>query len=317
MLLGCNDIFEKRISNDEVLLLIPNNADTLSSNEVHFKWEELTGASEYELNIVSPTFENIQEFVLDSAVKGDEFKILLSPGEYEFKMRGINSTYQSKFTPVVSFFVDSISDLSMQKVQLISPEAIYYTNQSKLNVFSWQTLFLADYYIFQIWNSQTFGNGSLLFQQNNIYGVNFDFYETTNISLEEGFYVWGIKAVNDISESIYGTRSIFIDTTAPNNPDITYPINNFLSPSNQLTLKWTKNGPDQGNVQSPVYSNIQISFNDSLFSSSNLIEINNISNDSLQRQFPISGNYWWRVYLSDKAGNESKYYSLSEKFIIP
>ena len=317
VLFGCNDIFEKNITKDQVLVLLPANADTLSSNQVHFKWEEVRGATAYELHVVRPSFDNIDQYVLDSTVASDEFRLILSPGAYAFKVRAINSAYQSPFTEPVAFFVDSVSDLSGQSIQLVSPEDIYYSNQTNAGLFSWQNLFLADYYSFQIWNGTNFGSGALLHQENNIYGTNYHFFNSTGISLEEGVYAWGIRGINDVSESEYSSRKICIDTTSPNTPDITFPVNNYPSPSNQLTLKWTRNGSDPGIVKSPVYANVQISFADSSFSGANLTEINNITIDSLQRQFPVSGTYWWRVYLRDEAGNESQYFSLEEKFIIP
>ena len=40
-LYSCNAIFEKDISADTVDLIIPTNGDTLSTNQLHVKWNEL------------------------------------------------------------------------------------------------------------------------------------------------------------------------------------------------------------------------------------------------------------------------------------
>lgn len=314
---ACSDVFEKNISQSNVVVIIPQSADTLISNQVHFKWEKLNGASEYELHIVSSAFNNIEKYVLDSLIEENEFKIILEPGYYEYKIRALNSAYQTDFSIPRSFFIDSISDLSAQLVQLSSPQNNLYSNDMNIDLFVWQNLFFADFYTFQIWDGPNFGQNALIHQENSIYAVNYNFNETTAIFLNEGVYSWGVKAVNQTSESAFNSRVFSIDTTAPNDATLSFPLNNYPSVSNQLTLKWTKGGADYGIVQSPVFSNVQISYNDSLFSLGNVTEINNIESDSLQRQFPQSGSYWWRVYLNDAAGNESYYYSNEEKFTIP
>ncbi len=313
---SCRDVFEKRLAGDEVTVIIPNDQDTLYSNTVHFKWEELDGADSYRLQIVSPEFSNIQTFNIDSLIEGDEIKIVLAPGQYQFKLRGENSAYESDYIKARSIYVDSVNDLTNQAVQLLDPVDNIYTNSMQLSYFGWQNLFSASYYVFQIRTGSNFESGSLIHEESNIYGINYDFYQSSGIELGEGEYTWGIRAVNETSSSAFSARLLSVDTTAPNTPLLSSPANNFPSPTDQVTLKWSKNGSDPGIINSPLTSVVEISVGDSLFSNGSTTVFNNLTQDSLQYQFPNSGDYWWRVYLQDEAGNISHFYSDMSKLII-
>ena len=96
------------------------------------------------------------------------------------------------------------------------------------------------------------------------------------------------------------------------------PQDNFPATSNDVTLKWTKNGEDPGDVNSPVTAIVEISIGDTLFTigPTTIIETD-IVEDSLQYTFPGAGDYWWRVLLVDEAGNLSPFYSYHRKLTIP
>lgn len=318
IMVGCNEVFEKNISNKSISLIIPYNGDTIFTNLVHFKWNEMIGAKNYNLQIVKPKFTDINEFTLDSIINGTECHISLNPGSYQFRIRGENSAYESNYADTFSIYIDSVNDLTNQTVNLTFPVNEYYTNNTILNNFSWQGLFSASFYKFQIRFGTNFNSGGLIYEEASIYLNNYAFTQSSGIVLEEGNYVWGVKAINETSSSSFATNLLYIDTTSPNSPYLIVPGDDFIGANNSddITLKWSKNGTDQGIINSDVYSIVEISENDSLFSSNiETIEVYNV--DSLVYSFDQTGEFWWRVLLKDVAGNSSEYYSYIRKITIP
>lgn len=314
---SCKDVFEEKLDGKIVTTILPTGNDTLYSNQVDFKWEEMEGADAYRLQIVSASFSDLQIFHLDSSIQGASFQVILNPGHYEYRIRGENSAYESDYSKPLAIYIDSVNDLTSQLVQLQSPIDGMYTNQMAINSFSWQGIFSATYYSFQIRNGSDFNSGTVIHEEPNIYGLNYFFNQSTGLFLDEGNYSWGIKALNQTSSSDYVSRKMYIDTTTPNSPNLIFPANNYPSTSNTISLKWDKGGVDPGVVNSPLTTTIEVSYNDSLFGSSNTTIVSNNMIDSLNYVFTNSGNYWWRAYLEDAAGNSSLYYSLERKIIIP
>jgi len=310
-LTSCNAIFEKDISEDTLDLILPTNGQSYSTNKVHFKWTELDGASNYKIEIVQPSYANIQEFILDTLVEGGEYYYILEPGNYEFQIRAENSGYQTAFVGPYSISIDSVTDLSSQLVQLTSPANLFYINSLDV-VCSWQPHYAADTYEFQLRNGLDFNNSA------SIPHVMTDIYTTTytipQSFLSEGEFSWGVRAINQNSSSNFSSNGFTIDLTAPNDVTLTSPADNFNSTSQTVVFKWST-GTDPGTVNSPVNSVIELS-NDVNFTSI-LYTQNNIISDSLEYTFSNAGDYWWRVYAEDEAGNISVNYSLEYKVTVP
>ncbi len=72
-------------------LLSPTNnlqsPDTVQS----FSWENVTGATEYDLRIVSPSFSSMEELVVDTIINDQQISILLYNGSYEWRVKASNS----------------------------------------------------------------------------------------------------------------------------------------------------------------------------------------------------------------------------------
>ena len=306
---GCNDVFEKKLEDQTICIVIPNDNDTLYTNEVHFKWEEMKGASHYNLQIVQPGFSNIQTFVLDSSIADDEFKFVLNPGLYQYKIRGENSAYQSAYSEARTIYIDSVNELTAQVVQLINPADNIYTNNQLGANFNWQNLFAADYYVFQLRGGSTFSGGGVIHEEPTIYGINYAYMPNSGI-IEEGEYTWGIAGVNDNSSTVFSSRHFSVDTTSPGLATINSPANDVLSPTNNVTFKWTRPA-DQGVVNSPITARIEISYNDSAFNNTPLLVEANLEVDTFAFEFvnfQTTEYYWWRVFLDDEAGNTSNLY---------
>ena len=307
---ACEAIFERDISGDTLNLIIPTNNDTSQTNEIHFKWDELKGASYYNLQIVQPSFASINTFILDSNVTGDEFFVTLDPGNYQFQIRGENSAYQSLWTGPYNLVVDSVSDLTNQTVPLIAPANLMYSNDPTFT-FSWQSLYAAETYEFQLRAGADFSSsGTVLHSASSIYGTSYS--TPTGLFSSEGAYAWGVKAMNLTSASDFSDRTLYIDLTLPNSPLSASPAHG-ASFADTVVLKWNT-AADIGTIQSPVSRIVQIA-SDTLFGS--ITQTYTTSTDSIQLVFASAGTYWWRVYTLDQAGNMCTNFSAHRKIIIP
>lgn len=311
LITGCNAIFEEDISSETPSVIIPTNNDTVYTNLVHFKWEEMEGAAFYRLQLVQPSFSDIETFVLDSAIGAEEFYSVLDPGAYEFRLRGENGAYESFYSDPYSLYIDSVSDLSEQYVSLLAPADELFTNGETGILCSWQNLYAANTYEFILKTGATFETGSVLIQVADIATL------AQSISSDdlvvEGTYFWGVRAFNETSTSPYSYRQINLDLTAPNDPNLISPANlATFSVDEDVVFKWTT-GTDPGSVNSTVYSGIEISTDPDFgtFDEYLLITI-----DSLTQSFNTAGSYYWRVKANDAAGNLSEFYSESRQIIV-
>lgn len=308
---SCNAIFEKDITDETPELFLPNDNDTIYSNKVHFKWVEMDGASFYNLQIVKPSFENITEFVLDSNINDEEFYQILEPGDYQFRLRGENGAHKSAYAGPYTIYMDSVLDLSAQFVSLVSPaDGIYINGTSDIGL-SWQNLFSADSYDYVLKIGSDFSSGSILNQE---LALNALTYNVLASSFDvEGTYFWGIRGSNITGSSPYSSRSINVDLTLPNDPELLSPAHEVIIPlEDAAILKWTT-GADPGIINSPVTCTVEISTTETFI---DFVEITGISSDSLEYTFPSTGNYWWRVKAEDEAGNVSEYYSYERQITI-
>ena len=92
--MGCRDVFEKDISEKEVVLVAPADSVETTRATLTFAWEERDGATGYRLVVVSPSFDRIELYVLDTLVEGNQYAYTLEPGRYEWGVRPENSAYE-------------------------------------------------------------------------------------------------------------------------------------------------------------------------------------------------------------------------------
>lgn len=94
---GCDDIFEKDISGQEVDLMAPADSVETVFRDQTFVWREKEGGTAYRLVIVRPSFREVELYVLDTLVAGYSYRVTLEPGEYEWAVRPENSAYRGVF----------------------------------------------------------------------------------------------------------------------------------------------------------------------------------------------------------------------------
>ena len=293
-LFSCDDILEEDISDNKVITSTPEEGDIIESNVVDFQWEELEGAKKYRLHILDENDIIIKDTLTDRL----SLTLPLDAGDYKWKMRGENFAYQSKYTDLIHFQVIESDDLTKQKVILLSPSTDFYTNSKTFSV-EWEELAAAETYTIRVVNV-TNSNTIVLDQS----GLTATTYAMNNSILgQDARYEWKIKAVNATSETLFSTRTFYVDTVVPNQPQNTLPANNAVNAVNQnVNFSWTMTA-DSGTIQSPIELYVIEIARDAAFT--DIIQTSNTTTTTFQRSFNTAGDVYWRVKAKDKAGNFS------------
>lgn len=296
-LLSCEDIMEEDITNDSVTIVSPLDNAEVNSNVVTFRWNTLKGADNYRLQVYSQG----QFIVLDSLIGTNNFTYSLGAGTCQWRIRGENFAYQTSYTFPTRFTMIESDDLSNQQVPLGSPSSGIYSNQLIHN-FSWTRLTAADSYSFELVNV-TEGN-SIIYRLDNI--TNTYYLLPAGTISQDGEYLWKVKAVNSINstETLYSSRTLYIDTTAPGLPQNSLPANNSnVTVNTSVNFQW--GAPSNiSPVNALVTYNIQIA-SDSGYT--NIVQSANITALSYTYNFGSTGTYYWRVKAFDSANNQGVY----------
>jgi hypothetical protein len=287
------DLIVKDITDKNVTALSPPDGYNTPNNSITFWWEEVDGAEKYNVQIVSPSFSNIQQLITDTSVTTDKFTKVLTPGTYQWRVRATNNGGETPWT-TRTLTIDTSSNLSYAAVILLSPADSFYTNASSVTL-SWASVNNATTY-----ELSTSGVSST--------SAN---YSTTSAVLSfanEGMVTWSVRAENSFSFSPPSSRKIFIDRTAPLtiNLNSSYPPTTPAVPADTL-FKWTP--------LSDSYKDV-IEISDDGFVSSLLKRDTVMTTVSGSRTYPITSTnftpttgitYSWRIKSIDKAGNVGSY----------
>jgi len=290
---GCSDFIEEDIENDTLVLIGPADGSTTETQSLTFWWEYLDGATQYRLQIVKPTFDNMVSLELDTLLSENKFLFTLYPGDFEWRVRAENSAYVTAYT-THSISIEEAQNISEQKIVLISPQENLAINDGSVN-FTWNELAIADNYTFEIYMKSWQGESAM------------DPVDITSneISLDmpDGKYSWGVKANDTIKKQStpYANRLIYIDTVDPNVPVLSSPTDKSSDTNKDQSFVWNYS---EDNEVSEVDFLIQIS-DQTDFSS--IIQEEEVDNKQLDYTFDKNGTYYWRVMAKDKAGNESSY----------
>ncbi|MFP9100750.1 hypothetical protein ACLI09_17000 [Flavobacterium sp. RHBU_24] len=295
-MVSCEDLLEEDITNDMVTTSSPVEGEEVHSNVVTFKWNDLKGADDYRLQVYTSG-----TIVLDSLISTNNFTYSLNPGTYQWRVRGENFAYQTGYTFPVNFTLIESDDLDNQQVPLVSPLSGIYSNNGAMT-FSWTGLTAATTYEFQLLNVTA--GSTIVLQQSDIEETFFTL--TSGTITDDAQYMWKVRAYNadNNSQTQFASRSFYIDTTAPLQPQNSLPENNdSLSLSSDVNFEWNI-GSDPGTIVSPVTYSLQIA-TDTGFN--NIIETANVSTTSYNYTFSNTGTYYWRVRANDQAGNQGAY----------
>jgi hypothetical protein len=301
-LISCDDIFEKNLEKESVSIIAPTNNFKTNIQTQSFWWEKLKGASNYHLQIVSPSYSSIHQLILDTIIEHNIFPFTLLPGEYQWRIRANNNSSSTPYT-TFSIQIDSTTNLSNQIVLLQSPLNGIYTN-FLTNNYTWQSVFSATSYNIQI-ASPDFSSSLNIILDSTIINNNLNY--TFN---EEGIYQWRVKAINSSSASLFSsTRTITSDTTRPYPPTLTLPLYNSIINSQPFSFNWNR---DSNQQLSPFRGDSIYIYTDSLNTPAKPAIF--VTSSSYIDSLP-SGIYFWRVKTIDQANNIS-FFSTHGKFTI-
>ncbi|NVK64010.1 MAG: hypothetical protein HWE22_05455 [Flavobacteriales bacterium] len=295
---SCDKVVAEDITEDTPVLILPSVNDTVNQNPVHFKWEELEGASKYHLEVVSPSFTSISSYPLDTIVTGTDFFYDLDSNEYELRLTALNGGYESQILGPVKFWVGvQPSGGTGGSVVLDYPADGAYENAQFSNGFSWIPVSGATSYEFSIRQGSDFSTGTEIEAQNGIFTSN---YTVPSGLLSEGEYQWGVKAYFGAVETPFTIHQLLIDETDPNLAILTNPGDLTSVQQGTITFSWS-NGTDVGTVQSPITSTLEIATDAAFGAISNTVSI--IGNTTDVDLTPDT--YYWRVTNTDEAGNSA------------
>lgn len=102
---NCEAIFVEDISNDTIVLLAPSNNSMVTAGTIQFNWQEMSDATEYEIQIATPNFMNASQIVLDSLTSSSVISKDLVIGEYEWRVKALNSDFSTQYS-INSFSVN-------------------------------------------------------------------------------------------------------------------------------------------------------------------------------------------------------------------
>lgn len=297
VLAACNDVFEKNITDEVPVVILPKNKDSIAENPVHVKWEAVDGATKYRIEIVSPNFNNIADYVIDSIVVATDFYVALDTNQYALRITALNAGYTSQPSAIKSFFV-GVAPSADSEVKLTSPFNFAYFNATNFDrVFDWEPVANLKSFTFELHKDSDF-SGDLLFNKAQL--------ETSQLTLEstivlsEGDYNWGVKSfLLNNSESNFAKRIFYIDTTSPAKVTLQTPINNALVTAGDITFNW--NIPnDPGKVHAPITYLLEVA-TDNLFTT--IVKTQSTTSNSFTIEDLTTGTYYWRVTPTDAATN--------------
>ena len=228
-LASCSDIVEEPdITQEKVVIIAPANQTEVKGNVVNFTWEPLSDADSYLLQVASPDFDQASQVYVDSLMPETSFAKELLPNDYQWRVKAINSAYETEYT-YSSFTVRKSDGFEGNTVLLKDPPNGYTTNETTVG-FSWDPVEDAVEYQIQILD----GSGTVLSDETS---------DATSMALtmEEGNYRWQVRALNEDKEAtLYSSRTLRIDLSKPNTPQLTAPIDGGIESEGTVTFSLKK-----------------------------------------------------------------------------
>jgi len=290
IIVSCKEFLEESIADRQMILLSPGREAQIANYSVDFIWEHMEDALAYRLQVVGPDFRDVNLYYADTVVEDNHFTLSLAPGEYEWRVKGLNGSSESAYT--TRSFIVYESDLSKQIVLLNSPGDKHITAKPEIN-FNWQILYGSTAYRLQI-DTNNFTGDSAMYDQ---------LIETSNMSYtlpKEREYQWRVRAESDTSQSQWSaTRSLIYDATSPAAPQPKAPANN-ASVSSPVTIQWDPVA-DAESYQLYVYKS------DSTTLYSDVYPLSLTETSHSFSAGAVGETLLWRIRAKDQAGNTSDY----------
>lgn len=308
---SCKDVIAKNISGSIPTLILPVSLDSVAENPVHFKWEEMEGASKYHLQIATPSFSNISKYVLDTIISSTDFYYSLDSAQYEMKLTASNGAYNSKTLGPIMFFVAAKSNGNSNgntSINLTSPVDSAFVNPSfnTNNSFTWSQVTGATSYEFQLRKGDSYNNSVILYTETHSSNSTEQTLPQTAtfMPLTQAKYYWRVQALNASENQIAQKHFSFtMDTLKPGQATITAPTSQtIVNKTDSTTFTWTI--PTQTlDYQSQNKSILEISTSSNLLSPIVYIELTGTTINLLLSNLTVGTTYYCRVRTKDTAGN--------------
>jgi len=289
-ILSCDDLLEKDITGARIIINSPTDSFVTANYDVNFWWKEVPQAKIYRLQIVSPSFDNIQKFIVDTPITYNRIALQLQPGKYEWRIRAENGSSYTEYV-TRSFAVDSNSNLSGQSLYVNTPEDNYYINSETIS-FKWSEFPFATSYEINIIDVLGSSDETVLTQTNQL-----------TRTFGEGSYKWKVRAINEDNASstqFSVARLLVIDFTSPFSSVPLLPADNSTD-TNSVRLVWSRD--EDAFIDSLVVAA------DSLFQD---LVFTGLKEDTQHVLSPlvINETYFWKLKTRDRAGNWSNFGSV-------
>lgn len=115
--ISCSDILEEDISNLKINVIVPCDSCEITSSQVIFLWDSVSGANRYKVQLVQPNFANATSVVFDTIVTRCTLNSQLTNGDYEWRIRAENSAYTTSYL-IQSFKVAVQQEVDTNSVAL-------------------------------------------------------------------------------------------------------------------------------------------------------------------------------------------------------
>lgn len=288
VLTSCAKWFEGDLSDQSVVLLSPINNYEDSIQTKTFYWEELDDALEYELQVVSPSFDSLISFELDTVITDNNFTSSFTSGSYQWRVKAKNSASETAYSSRY-FGISAAASLAGQVIILDAPSNQLATKDSVIE-FSWTSIEGAEEYLFRIIDNS---DGT------EVLSTTISENSTTHTFEKDGNYRWTVQAINDNSASNTTEGYFTVDRVAPLSPVLSLPSDLDTISRFNIDFSWVQNAT----IGSSVFDSLFIS-TDSLFNTGDSF----YSNSQSYRVDSLDANtYYWRVRSFDSAGNNGSY----------
>ena len=186
-----------------ISLNFPQSEQRLSNLNVFFQWEAAPLAENYQLQIVRPNFDAIEEYILDSIVEQNNFQTSLEDNQqYSWRVRGLSTTASTAFSSS-TFSIATQSDLTNQQLLFLAPANNSVLSTTNVN-FNWEALTDVDYYHIQI-ATPSFNNALQILVDQQTTSPNI----TASLS-SSATYEWRVRAHNSHSSTNYTSANFTI-----------------------------------------------------------------------------------------------------------
>jgi hypothetical protein len=285
LVLSCEEIIlEDDISDEIINLVAPADDAQFYSTGITFTWDPIEDGTQYRIQIAKPNFDSPMQIVADNIIDTTSFTTQLNIGQYQWRVQAVNSGYTTAFA-TRSLTVVSNEDFESNTVSLLLPQNNLVTNNNTQNL-TWQPVIGAVTYKVQIINSTT----STTVHEQDVNATSLAY------TFSNGNFHWKVRASNaEGQNTMFSSRSLLVDTQAPNTPTLTTPVNLSISSDNNVTFGWNRTSL-AGSTETDslyIYNNSQLTD----------LEYKNIHTSPYTNSTLPNGTYYWFVKSFDAAGN--------------